>query len=198
MKQDISTSNVTLKLVIKKNFTDLKNSEIRGIVGYWEEDTAKVFVYLPKQLSETEMEDIDCALTEVMAQFGEGFFQVNYIFLDEKYPLPTSLDWAYLRLSPEEFKYEELFSKLRFALNGRFESLCLKGIAVDWLNDTIFLYFYTYAFPQKWLEAAFLGVCAEISYQYANEQIIKHIIQINFEDQLPYHKYWAYKKAPYT
>jgi len=70
----------------------------------------------------------------------------------------------------------------------------LRGISVDWRENTIVMYFYNNGEISEELENDYRCVGTEVVAQYSDAHIDDKIIRIDSPKPLPQHRYWAYKK----
>lgn len=70
-----------LEYATKVIFEDLKIPQIICVRAFWIYSTAKIIIYSSEELNDEQKEDIDVAITEIIAQFPEGFFEDEFIVL---------------------------------------------------------------------------------------------------------------------
>lgn len=70
----------------------------------------------------------------------------------------------------------------------------LRGLAVDWEDNTIVMYFYNNGEISDELENDYRCVGTEVVAQYSDAYIQEEIVRLDFPKPLPKHEYWAYKK----
>jgi hypothetical protein len=70
----------------------------------------------------------------------------------------------------------------------------LRGIAVDWEDNTIVMCFYNDGEISEELENDYRCVGTEVVAQYSDAYIHEEIMRVDSPQSLPQHKYWAYKR----
>ena len=90
-------------------------------------------------------------------------------------------------------KYTKLFLSAQSAL---LEEVIpsLRGMAVDWDEDTICLYFYHDGQVTEEIEEGFQEVAALIIADFDKAKLDENFIQLDYPAPLPKHKHWVYKR----
>lgn len=70
-----------LEYVTKIIFEELKIPQILGVRAFWINSRAKIIIYSSEKLNDAQKEEIDIAISEIIAQFSEGFFEDEFIVL---------------------------------------------------------------------------------------------------------------------
>jgi len=70
----------------------------------------------------------------------------------------------------------------------------LRGIAVEWENNCIILYFYHDGQISDAIEEHYTGIGAEVVSDYANVGIKEEVISFPYPEILPKKQYWAYRR----
>ena len=70
----------------------------------------------------------------------------------------------------------------------------LRGVAVEWNNHTILIYFYNdgEVLPELWNDYSCIGT--EVVASFSTAYIKEKIIRLDYPNKLPEHKYWAYRR----
>lgn len=75
----------------------------------------------------------------------------------------------------------------------------LRGVAVDWIDNTILVYFYHDGAMSEELQNDYSSIGTEIVANYSDADIDEKIIRLDYPHKLPEHNYWTYrrKELPY-
>lgn len=70
----------------------------------------------------------------------------------------------------------------------------LRGVAVDWDDNTILVYFYNDGeiSDELWNDYSCIGT--EIVSSFSTAHISEKIIQLDYPSKLPKHEYWAFRR----
>lgn len=90
-------------------------------------------------------------------------------------------------------KYTNLMLVAQSALLGEVV-ISLRGVAVDWDNNTIIIYFYNDGEISPKLENDYISIGTEIVANYSEADIDEQIIRLDYPAQLPDHKFWVYRR----
>lgn len=90
-------------------------------------------------------------------------------------------------------KYETLLLNTLGALLGEVVP-SLRGVAVDWKDNTILMYFYNDGELSDELENDYSCIGTEVVASYYDAMINETIVRLDFPNPLPEHKYWAYRR----
>ena len=72
--------------------------------------------------------------------------------------------------------------------------LSLRGVAIDWSNNTILVYFYNDGDISSELRNDYSCIGTEIVASFSTAHIIEKIIRLDYPAKLPEHKYWVYRR----
>lgn len=93
MYQQEYLSQVVNRLIIPNSWPTL-----RGIQGFWKNQTLYLNFFFNKEISEELKEEVSVFATEILAQFSDGLIEENYLVIGDIDPLPESQFWVYRRL----------------------------------------------------------------------------------------------------
>lgn len=96
-------------------------------------------------------------------------------------------------LSKEIHTYAGLMLAAQRALLGEIEG-CFRGVAVEWNNNVIILYFYVNGPIMLELREICRSIGTEIVACYSEAEVDEKIIRIDSPSYLPHHNYWVYRK----
>ena len=68
----------------------------------------------------------------------------------------------------------------------------LRGVAVDWNNNTILVYFYNDGEISDKLKYNYNCIAAEVVASFCEAHINEKINRLDYPNELPKHKFWAY------
>lgn len=70
----------------------------------------------------------------------------------------------------------------------------LRGVAVEWSDTIINMYFYNDGVISNVLENDFSCVGTEVVANFVDAHITEHCIRLDYPNKMPTHTYWAYKR----
>ncbi len=98
----------------------------------------------------------------------------------------------------DPYKYTNLKLATQSALLGEVVS-SLRGVAVDWNNNTILIFLYNDGKISKELENDYSCIGTEVVANYSDADIDERVIRLDFPNKLPDHKHWVFRrKEPYV
>lgn len=92
-----------------------------------------------------------------------------------------------------ELSYPRLMLSIQRALLGEVVS-SLRGVAFDWSDEHIIIYFYIDGQLSEDLQDDFTSISVEVVANYTIATIEEKIFSIFSPEPLPKHEYWAYKR----
>ena len=93
-----------------------------------------------------------------------------------------------------EDKYQRLVMLTQFALS--FEHFpTLRGVAVDWEDNTIQMYFYNNGAISAELNDDYSCIGGEVICNYGTSYIHEEMIRWDCPTPLPFHRFWAYREG---
>ncbi len=96
-------------------------------------------------------------------------------------------------MNEDLYKYTDLILATQSALLGEIVS-SLRGVAVDWGDNTILIYFYNDGEISDELENDYSCIGTEVVANYSNAHIDEKIIRLDYPNKLPEHRFWVYKR----
>ena len=92
-----------------------------------------------------------------------------------------------------EETYYFLLSATRKALIGEIQP-CFRGVAVEWLDNTVQLFFYIDGEISEKLRDDCSSLGAEVVASFSRAKIREHIIRLDYPAPLPKRKYWIFRR----
>jgi hypothetical protein len=93
----------------------------------------------------------------------------------------------------DQYTYATLLIAAQQALLGEID-LSVRGVAVEWREKMIYVYFYNDGDVSDDLHDNFTTIGAEIVAQFTDAGIIEKIKRWDYPKRLPDHEYWVYKR----
>ncbi len=97
-------------------------------------------------------------------------------------------------MNVNEERYEKLVRLTKFVLSSEEPFPSLRGIAVDWIDNTIQIYFYNDGEILAELENDYSCIGTELVAHYGQSHIHEEMIRLDYPTPLPSHPYWAFRR----
>lgn len=92
-----------------------------------------------------------------------------------------------------KYKLSDLKLVAQRALLGEV-SPSLRAVAVDWIGNTIIVYFYNHGKITSNLHDDFISIGTDIIANFNDAMIDEKMIRLDYPEPLPLHEFWVYKR----